>query len=207
MSADIVALQDWLNKQVTGPLTVTEELTTLLSRCWEEFEGHDEKGMKAAKLHAVQGEPRMENAQWNPPTLSFTIERHGAVCVGGSKKADLQLWEVNLEMLQADVSTTGYRYVQPPSPRLATKPIAKELARRIVAGTRDNRLKIHEAGIVQVLIRKIIPDGVPKKTVEGRRRRLRNQLRGLLSSQNWEEIRSWHFRKTTSHLDQTPTTV
>jgi hypothetical protein len=38
---------------------------------------------------------RAEELSWNPPILSFTIERHGATA-RGSSRAELHEWTVNL---------------------------------------------------------------------------------------------------------------
>jgi hypothetical protein len=43
----------------------------LLANCWHELEGAGQTAMQARKLD------RAEDVSWNPPVLSFTIERHG----------------------------------------------------------------------------------------------------------------------------------
>src|SRR5215831_20472355 len=50
----------------------------LLANCWHELEGAGETAMQARKLD------RAEDVSWNPPVLSFTIERHGATVLGSS---------------------------------------------------------------------------------------------------------------------------
>ena len=44
----------------------------LLANCWHELEGAGETAMQARKKL-----DRAEDVSWNPPVLSFTIERHG----------------------------------------------------------------------------------------------------------------------------------
>ena len=46
----------------------------LLANCWHELEGAGETAMQARKLD------RAEDVSWNPPVLSFAIERHGQPC-------------------------------------------------------------------------------------------------------------------------------
>ena len=61
-----------------------------LAGCWREFTGSASERMHAGKLG------RMEAVRWDPPVLSFTIERHGAMS-GGSTRAELQQWRIDLD--------------------------------------------------------------------------------------------------------------
>jgi hypothetical protein len=72
---------------VPGKITDTTDLEPLLAACWGEFSG-DYGGMEGYKLLG-----RIEDVTWGPPTLTFTIERHGGT-VMGSSRAELQHWEV-----------------------------------------------------------------------------------------------------------------
>ena len=53
----------------------------LLSECWNDIDGGDVDSMATFKLE------RMEQLRWNPPDLSFVIERHGAIVAGRSSRA------------------------------------------------------------------------------------------------------------------------
>lgn len=61
-----------------------------LAGCWHEFARSASKRMHAGKLG------RMEAVRWDPPVLSFTIERHGAMSAG-STRAELQQWRIDLD--------------------------------------------------------------------------------------------------------------
>ena len=48
-----------------------------ISECWDLFGTSDDSSMEAYKLDG-----RTEGLSWNPPILSFDIERHGGVAKG-----------------------------------------------------------------------------------------------------------------------------
>ena len=66
---------------VPGEIAETARVTALLAGCWHEFVGAESQRMHAGKLG------RIENVRWEPPVLSFRIERHGAMGVlfGGTR--------------------------------------------------------------------------------------------------------------------------
>jgi hypothetical protein len=72
------------------PSETFREDPLLLAGCWHEFVGAESQRMHAGKLG------RMEDVRWEPPVLSFRIERHGAMGVG-STRAELQNWRVDLD--------------------------------------------------------------------------------------------------------------
>lgn len=82
------ALQELLAALPPGPIPEDIKLDKALAACWDGFRGSDDGGMKDDKLLG-----RMENVQWQPPILTFTIERHGGT-VNGSTRAELQHWEI-----------------------------------------------------------------------------------------------------------------
>src|SRR4051794_26514344 len=84
------------------------ELAVVVAGVWPQLLGGDEAGMTPHKLR------RMENVAWEPPTLRFSIERHGAIVAGGGTRAEVQTWEVNLHTGTADVrASSSYRQVRP----------------------------------------------------------------------------------------------
>ena len=87
----IESLRKHLEGKSPGPIGDTKELVSLLGLAWAEFDGFDAEGMDSRKLR------RMEDPNWDPPRLTFTIERHGAIVVGGSSRTGLQMWSVDLE--------------------------------------------------------------------------------------------------------------
>src|SRR4051794_38893680 len=76
-----------------SPSELISDKTTivgLLQDCWESLEGHDAEAMAAYKLD------RIESLKWEPPNLSFVIERHGGT-VMSSTRADLHEWKINVD--------------------------------------------------------------------------------------------------------------
>jgi hypothetical protein len=178
---DIDALRAFLDAQPAGPVANTVQLVTLLDRCWQLFAGSGETGMRADKL------PRMEQPIWNPPVLTFMLERHGQT-VMGSTRATIYEWQVDLTTLTASNCPEMQRQVRPSDRRLDVKPIAEELAKAIINGRSDDRLKIIDADRVALNIGRVIPETC-QQTTGARRKRLRNHLSALLAPHGWRMIR------------------
>ncbi len=166
-----------------GPIADHGRTLELLEACWSEFAGSEEHAMAPHKLR------RMERVLWSAPFLSFVIERHGGT-VMGSSRADLQRWTVDIETLVAECEIVGHRQVEQMQARLDVRPLAKDVARLIVSRAADPRLKWCDDGSVRVLIGKMIPAGsAVRQTLEGRRRRFRDALTGLLEDKGWRVVR------------------
>lgn len=178
MSPAVAALQDFLTGCGPGPV---EDMTLVeyLASAWPYLEGSDAEGMRIAKLG------RLEDPAWEPPRLTFVIERHGAMPFG-STRATRQVWTIHLEAATAAVEERGYRQVIPRAPALKVEPIVAELVRLVAAGTDDAQLRwsADRAG-VRILAGKVIPDDGFKETVQGRRRRLRSRLEPALVAAGW----------------------
>src|SRR5690242_6434471 len=107
-----------------------------------------------------------------PPNLCFSIERHGGT-VMGSKRAERQTWTLNLDKLTAIPGLSGYRQLQPNSPRLDVTPIAQAVCEAVQRGP-TSASDLIERGIVkwmsnaEIRIKHadLIPNG-PKDTVSG----------------------------------------
>jgi hypothetical protein len=65
-------------------------LADFLAAAWEQLNGFDAEGMAAEKLD------RIEQVEWNPPRLTFVIERHGGT-VMGSTRAELHGWSIDID--------------------------------------------------------------------------------------------------------------
>jgi hypothetical protein len=132
-----------------------------------------------------------------PPVLSFTIERHGAMSMG-STRAELQRWRVDLRRRTASCERSrSYRQVVPRAEAVRVEPIAREVADGILAGRTDERLKWQEEETVRVLVTRIFPrDSGYMQTITGRRNRLRAALETLLADAGWREIRRDVYSKT-----------
>src|SRR5216684_9323390 len=102
--AAIEVLREHLSALPTGDISAVGPVTALLAACWNEFAGSGSERMHAGKL------ARMEDVRWNPPVLSFRIERHGAMGLG-STRAELQHWRVDLDrrLLNANAAAATAR--------------------------------------------------------------------------------------------------
>jgi hypothetical protein len=107
-----------------GEVAEVGPVAALLAGCWHEFAGVDSERMHAGKLG------RMETVRWDPPVLSFMIERHGAMGVG-STRAERQDWSIDLDQKTARCERSrSYRQALPRAEAVKIEPIAQELAER-----------------------------------------------------------------------------
>ena len=137
---------------------------------------------------------RIEDARWDPPLLSFSIERHGATVLG-STRAELHRWTLDLEAIAASAEPSGYRQVRPAQRRLDVQPLAEEIFAAMRERLEDERLKWSSEEIVRVQIGKVIPEGsAAKQTVSGRRSRFRDALSQLVKRAGGETVGANTYR-------------
>ncbi len=182
-------LQEFLDGLPAGPLRheIRARLLDALIPCWDFFTGSDVERMAVRKLD------RMEEPTWNPPVLTFIIERHGGTVLG-SVYGDLQEWRVNMETRVAECETVRRRQLHPKQAAVNVESIADDLTRLILTGAEDERLRRLRDGRVQVLTGVVFPPG-PRQTFEGRRKRLQAALEKRLAAHGWERRGSyWQFR-------------
>src|SRR5262249_46530268 len=149
---------------------------------WGEL-GGDDDGMAGSKLLG-----HMARVEWQPPILTFTIERHGRTVLG-STRAEIQQGTVDLDCRTATFEQTGRRQLSPTANRVDVKPIDVEIADLITGGVSDERLRWLGDGRIRVLMGKVFPQGSGfKQTVQGRRRRLRESLIETLSPKGWQHL-------------------
>ena len=179
-------LREYLRAQSPGPIDDDWALSSLLAACWDELDYSPEAGMDADADKLIG---RMENVYWDPPLLTFKIERHGGI-PKGSTRAEIQPWTVDIENRSAICGRPTSRQIRPRAPSLNVKPLAKQTADLILTGHSDNRLKWNDDGSVRVLIGEIIPSGSAyKQTLGGQRRRFRDEVERLLSNRGWQKVR------------------
>lgn len=172
-----------------GPVADVPTIERLLAAVWNELSG-DDGGMGAYKLTN-----RMEKPIWNPPILTFRIERHGAASLGSSR-AEVQEWTVDLERLTASVKVAGRRQIGPLQPKSDVKSIAADLCSAILTGKQDDRLKWDGTSWVRVLMGKVLPErSAVKATLAERRKRLRNELTRLLAPEGWKLVRPNEYER------------
>lgn len=188
-------LIDYLDSMGPGPIKKNiEDLERAVWNCWGEFDGTQEmEGYKL--LH------RMESVRWQPPILTFVIERHGATVLG-SKYAELQKWELNLDTGKATVSGFRKRLVFPLSSRMNVRPYAEEIAGLIMNQKEDDQLRWNKDGSVRVKIGEVALWGTNKQTIAGRRKRFRKALDELLSVSGWKPKRPNVYERIEGPSDQ-----
>ena len=191
MSPDLAALRRFLAATEPGPIEDAAALIALLAAVWPSLDGADDEAMESWKLH------RMEGPEWRPPFLTFSIERHGAVVLGGTR-ADVQRWAVNLDTLTASIEGVGRRQLHPLAPRLNVAPLVAEIVELVAAGVEDDRLGWSpDRQTVRVRIGKIIPADGFAQTVAGRRQRFRDKLRAAMAASRWSAGTAvWTFVRT-----------
>ncbi len=176
-------LAAYLRSKPAGSLDGDPELVPLLCGAWGGLDGGREEGMGAPKL------ARIERVGWNPPRLSFVIERHGGT-VMGSTRAELQRWTVDLSRRTATPERAGHRQLEPTGARVNVKPIAEEIARLVLGAGDDPRLAWKNAERTRMSIRigRVIPSDGFARTISGRRKRFRAALMALIGPSGWAEV-------------------
>jgi hypothetical protein len=152
-----------------GPI----EDSTLQSRledAWPQIAGGEQGGMCASKLPG-----RLENLTWEPPCVTFTIERHGGTVLG-SGRATLQDWTVDVDRGTAGFSENRHRRLRPPAAALDVSPLVDRVLKLILERSVDEWLTWNLDESVRVNIGLVIPDAGPKQTLQNRRRRFRTTL-------------------------------
>lgn len=166
-------LKQFLETRAPGPINTEDKarLEELLFRAWPMLPGADEGGMEARKLAG-----RTEIPGWNPPVLSFRIERHPGT-VHGSTRGELQFWEVNVHQPQAHIARTTPKQLRKMSPRLDVVPIAQDISSAICGNVEHKHLKWLEAGKrVRVIDMATLIPANNQQTASSRRRRFREKL-------------------------------
>jgi len=183
---DIDRLRDHLAQLDPGRLTDHDKAISLLQASWGQFDGCFSQNTTVDKLD------RAEDVAWNPPCLSFTLERHGGTAQGSSR-AELYRWEVDLDTKTASCGTAGHRQMRPQDKRLDVCPLAAEIAAIMLGDRADHRIKRFLDGHVNLLISSIIPHS-NAQTTKSRRERFRLALTEALGS-DWTEIRANSYRR------------
>ena len=177
MTDPVEALRSYLESEGTAG-----EMLGLLERAWPLLSGGSETSMESWKVE------RIESPVWHAPLLTFQIERHGAIVGGGSTRAELQTWTVDLETGDAVVVESSWRQVRPRAARFDATILANELAELISHHELDGRLAwAADHSSVEVLLRQIPELTVGfKQTLSGRRQRFGAALDSALRPRGWE---------------------
>ncbi len=188
-------LRNYLASLPTGPIAAPSHLKRLLASCWNDFEGSHQENMKADKL----GNRQMEEVEWEPPILSFTIERY-RVTLLGSAQTERHRWEVNVGTKEAICYNPGFRRIQPRQPPRNVAPIVKEVVRLIRSHQETEWLKWNKDGSVRVVIGKVFPvfPNLNKHLI-WQRERFRTKVEESLTTAGWMKIKTNHYAPSQSH--------
>ena len=159
------------------------QLIGLLKGCWSSIGGSYEEAMAEHKLE------RAYDLEWQPPLLTFRIERHGSYMVG-SNRAEKQWWEIDIDQARVvELGTHGYRQVVPNAPRFDVKPLAEEIVGIACEGRDDERLRwAADRSRVTLNLAKALDLATgpsPNQTREGRRKRLARAVQELMVASGW----------------------
>jgi len=188
---DFTALREAFAGLASGTVEDTARIESLLSRCWSKLEGSREGGMTPDKISG-----RIEEMEWNPPFLTFLIERHGGTVLG-SKLADLQGWKIDVDLGTATVGPGGRRLVRKRAPPLNVGPIADKIVALILAGVKDELLKWYGDSKVRIWMSVLIPDSSgPNQTIRGRRKKLGAAIERKLRHHAWQKVGVHTFEKS-----------
>lgn len=176
------SLKDYLLEQPAGADLDLREVEFLLEDVWRSLSGSRDGGMRAQKIRG-----RTEKMSWNPPLLTFTIERHGGT-VNGSTRAELQHWCVDVSAHTAELVSRGRRQLHATAPRVNVKGPAVLIAQAILNNTECAELKRYPDGRVKVLISAVVPADGFKQTISGRRKRFRAALEALIKEHGWVAV-------------------
>lgn len=185
-----MTLKDYLMGLAPGAALEVGEVEFFLAEAWRSLRGAREGGMQAQKIRG-----RTEDMAWNPPLLTFSIERHGGT-VNGSTRAEIQRWCVDVAAHTAEITSKGRRQLHAMAKRVNVKGPAAEIAEAILNNQASDFLKRYPDGRVKVQISSVFPHGDDfKQTVSGRRKRFRAALEALIAEQGWKEVGTNTYQK------------
>jgi hypothetical protein len=196
VTEDSDSFMDALHRHCTtlplGPVADVPALERLLAAAWDVLAG-DDGGMQGYKVLN-----RMEAVAWNSPVLSFRIERHGGTMMG-STRADVQHWHVDVEKQTVTLGKVGWRQQRPMAGRSNIKRLVMEILDAIRTGRQDERLTWCGEDEVSVKTPEIYPvKSAFKRTLEGRRKRLREGIASALLKEGWSRLGNDTFRRGTA---------
>jgi hypothetical protein len=181
--------------------SMIDELFRLVVASWGEFSGSGDTSMGAWKILREEGPERVT---WNPPCLSFVIDRHGGTVLG-STRAEKQEWTLNLEKRTANQAQIGYRQLRPNAKPLDVKPLADGVCKAVQEGPSSTSHLVSDGTIVWknddqlAVFHGQIVRGEYQQTVSGRRRRFIADLKTKMELIGWELVskgRALRFKKT-----------
>jgi hypothetical protein len=164
-----------------------------LAVCWENIIGSDDQSTTGHKIY------RGEEVKWQPPMLTFVVERHGAICLGSSR-AELHQWEVNIDTATARIVQRRTRQLYARSPSFTkdkAHKLAVEIRTLVTSGATNYRIKWNKDGTVNVNINNCV-DADCQQTQTGRNRQFTAHLVPVMEEGGWMLLPGprYRFRKS-----------
>jgi hypothetical protein len=192
-------LRELLQTVKPGLIEDTYAINTLMYESWDYFDGSSAQGMNRDKLFC-----RVEDLEWDPPCLTFVIERHGAMVVGGSIKKEKQHWTLDLDEFTARCAKAGYRLNEPRQPNLDLEPLVEKVVEAVKSGRDARFLRWRDPQHVLVDVSAVLPYTPNKETQNGRSKRFRAKLFPALERLGWSLIPKSRYRFKKKAASATP---
>jgi hypothetical protein len=171
------------------PQDLSASVLRRLKEAWPGLKGSSDTSMHSDKLY------RAEELRWEPPVLSFRIERHGATVLG-STRAEVQHWRVDLQYSVASCGTESFRQIEQRARGLDVKPIVKHVLEVVAEGSASTAELVQNGTILWqsdsvVVVRHgaLVPGSGFARTVAGRRKRFRQALAERMALLGWRLAR------------------
>ena len=188
-------LRNFLASLPPGSIAAPSRLERILASSCHDFEYSTQENMKAGELKNRE----MEEVEWNPPTLSFTIQRY-RVTLLGSATSERQRWAVNVDTKEALCYNAGSGQTTPSQPPLNVEPIAEEVVRLVKNHQKTEWLKWQNDGSVHVVMGKVLPVSTNlNKHLSQKRERFLAKVDESLTTAGWMKIKTNHYAPSQSH--------
>jgi hypothetical protein len=180
--ANCNALRFALSESGPGPIRDEEvgKIVGLLADCWTNLSGSDEQSTSPDKLW------RAEDLKWNPPELTFQLERHGGT-VQGSTRAELHFWTIDVDEKSARVAPGRFRQLNKAAPRLDLSPLCVRVRELVINHCEDAWLDWKSADRAVLRIGEIV-GGEFEQTRASRRKRFRKKLQEIVGPDGWQVV-------------------
>jgi hypothetical protein len=175
-----------LRRNGPGPIFDVEAARNALSDAWDECAGGDRTKLGAYSVASAQ------KLEWNPPLLTFLVDRHGGAAFGPSG-AERQSWTIDLDAQTAEVVTTVYWQLRPGTPAFGVGAAARGIAVAVAAGAARPGLVWSSPESVRVILSAFMPPG-PMRTTDVWRKRLRIALDAEMDGLGWTRTGSVYTR-------------
>lgn len=192
---EVEEFRAYLSSRPSGPVPVADldAVASALWPVWNELADPDELRRTAMWDRKLW---RIERATWEPPVLSFDVERHGGLMAGGTR-AEVQTWEVDVARGRAWLATERSRQIRPMAARVKVGPLVDEVVALVSSSADDERLAWSADRLkVRVNLRAIAPLVVGyASTTAGRQERFSALLQERMAEISWERDRGFTYRR------------